>query len=363
MNYADFLSELGARDIRVWAEGDRLRCSAAPDALTPELRAQLKERKADILAFLAKAAAAASKTSAIVPLQPRSSSSGSRPPIFAVPGHNGDVFCYRDLARQLGKEQPLFGLQPAGLEGDSTPFERVEDLAAWFARQVNEHSPQGPLVIAGFCAGGAVAFELAQQLRQSGREVSMVVLFGSPYPTFFGRPMQFREALWRRARNLGRRVRTLASLPAHERWGYLQQEIAERRARRQGSESAAAPDPAMVRKAALEEATVAAVRRYDPQYFPGRLCLFLPDPQVTEFDSRARNWCARFLDSRVHPGPQGCTSDNMLKDPQASFIARALEQDIEAPQPALPVRRAFSLPDNAYGRGRDRSGSNLAISR
>ena len=42
-----FLEELRSRDIRVWADGDQLRCSAPTGVLTPELRNQLRERKAD----------------------------------------------------------------------------------------------------------------------------------------------------------------------------------------------------------------------------------------------------------------------------------------------------------------------------
>ncbi|HEX9924488.1 MAG TPA: condensation domain-containing protein, partial [Anaerolineae bacterium] len=49
---ADLMSQLRNLDIRLWTEGDRLRYSAPPDALTPELWAKLVERKADILAFL-----------------------------------------------------------------------------------------------------------------------------------------------------------------------------------------------------------------------------------------------------------------------------------------------------------------------
>jgi amino acid adenylation domain-containing protein len=47
-----FLSRLRSLDIRVWAEGDKLRFTAPQGALTPELRSELAERKAEILGFL-----------------------------------------------------------------------------------------------------------------------------------------------------------------------------------------------------------------------------------------------------------------------------------------------------------------------
>ncbi|MBW4570586.1 MAG: amino acid adenylation domain-containing protein, partial [Tolypothrix carrinoi HA7290-LM1] len=48
--------------MKLWADGDRLRCSAPEGTLTPSLRVQLQERKAEILAFLQKANLASSST-------------------------------------------------------------------------------------------------------------------------------------------------------------------------------------------------------------------------------------------------------------------------------------------------------------
>ncbi|MBW4602153.1 MAG: amino acid adenylation domain-containing protein [Calothrix sp. FI2-JRJ7] len=50
----EFLSYLCSLDIKLWAEGDRLRCNAPKEKLTPALKAELGERKAEILAFLRK---------------------------------------------------------------------------------------------------------------------------------------------------------------------------------------------------------------------------------------------------------------------------------------------------------------------
>ncbi len=46
------LSRLRGLDVKLWADGDRVRYSAPRGALTPALRAELAEHKADILAFL-----------------------------------------------------------------------------------------------------------------------------------------------------------------------------------------------------------------------------------------------------------------------------------------------------------------------
>lgn len=49
---AELVSGLRSSEISVWAEGDRLRLRASQGALTPELKAELTRRKAEILAFL-----------------------------------------------------------------------------------------------------------------------------------------------------------------------------------------------------------------------------------------------------------------------------------------------------------------------
>ncbi|NEQ47683.1 MAG: NAD-dependent epimerase/dehydratase family protein [Leptolyngbya sp. SIOISBB] len=46
------LQTLAARDIRLWLDGDTLRCNAPKGALTPELKQQLKQHKPDIIAVL-----------------------------------------------------------------------------------------------------------------------------------------------------------------------------------------------------------------------------------------------------------------------------------------------------------------------
>ncbi|MEM7593187.1 MAG: amino acid adenylation domain-containing protein, partial [Cyanobacteria bacterium P01_A01_bin.83] len=55
MNTFEFLSHLKSKKIQLIADGERLRCDAPKDALTPSLKVELKERKAEILAFLNRA--------------------------------------------------------------------------------------------------------------------------------------------------------------------------------------------------------------------------------------------------------------------------------------------------------------------
>jgi non-ribosomal peptide synthetase component F len=80
MKTIELLSRLRGLDVKLWIEADRLRYSAPDGVITPALRAELAERKADILAFLRRAEAAVKPAApAILPV-PRN---GEAPLSFA----------------------------------------------------------------------------------------------------------------------------------------------------------------------------------------------------------------------------------------------------------------------------------------
>jgi thioesterase domain-containing protein/acyl carrier protein len=62
-----FLAQLRHLDVKLWAEGERLRYKAAKDALTPVLLAELRDRKTEILEFLHSASLATDVTSLTIP--------------------------------------------------------------------------------------------------------------------------------------------------------------------------------------------------------------------------------------------------------------------------------------------------------
>ncbi len=101
---------------------------------------------------------------------------GSRPPLFAVPGVGGNVLGFNYLARLLGLEQPLYGLQSAGLDGETEPLTRIEEIAEFFLSEMRAIQPQGPYHLLGACIGGVVAYEMAQQLVAAGQQVRLLAL-------------------------------------------------------------------------------------------------------------------------------------------------------------------------------------------
>lgn len=117
-------------------------------------------------------------TSSLVALQV----SGSKPPIFCVPGILGNVFIdLKDLVRHLEPDQPVYGFQ----DGPQNPT-RIKSLASLFIEEMQTIQPEGPYRLAGICFGGVIAFEMAQQLQARHQKVEMLALIEPSPPPIAG---------------------------------------------------------------------------------------------------------------------------------------------------------------------------------
>ncbi|MDF5715756.1 MAG: amino acid adenylation domain-containing protein [Rhizonema sp. NSF051] len=109
--------------------------------------------------------------SSIVEIQPN----GSQPPLFVLHPLGGEILCYRHLAMHLESDQPIYGLQPQGLDG-KPPFTRLEDMAAHYIQEIQIIQPHGPYFLVGYSFGGVIALEMAQQLHKRGEKVGLLVM-------------------------------------------------------------------------------------------------------------------------------------------------------------------------------------------
>jgi amino acid adenylation domain-containing protein len=88
-------------------------------------------------------------------------------PIWAVGGMG-------DLHRYLPLEQPVYSL-PVHTHIQN-PSIYVRAIAACYVREILDLQPNGPYILFGYCFGGTVALEIAQQLQEQKREVGLLVL-------------------------------------------------------------------------------------------------------------------------------------------------------------------------------------------
>ncbi|MBD2741503.1 non-ribosomal peptide synthetase [Coleofasciculus sp. FACHB-1120] len=122
--------------------------------------------------------------SPLVAIQPK----GSNPPFFCVHPIFGVVFPYYEFAYHLGTEQPFYGLQPLGMDGEQSPLTRIEDMATYYIDALRVVQPNGPYFLGGWSFGGLVAFEMAQQLQKAGHKVALLAVLDTSAPVSNNKP-------------------------------------------------------------------------------------------------------------------------------------------------------------------------------
>ena len=108
---------------------------------------------------------------------------GDRPPLFAIPGSDGDPSSFVHLAGMLDVRQPLYGLESRGLDGQSAPLDSMQEIAADHLQSLRQFQPQGPYFLIGACFGGRVAYEMARQLEAVGERIGLLMML-DPSPPF-----------------------------------------------------------------------------------------------------------------------------------------------------------------------------------
>ena len=127
----------------------------------------------------------------VVPLQP----DGMQIPLFCVHPMGGSSLCFIDLARALGSDQPVYGLQPRGFEDDRPPIHRLEDMAAAYVEEIRMVQPTGPSQLAGWSLGGIIAFEMARQLAAMGERINLLAVLDSVPAGFLSEVLSLPQAV------------------------------------------------------------------------------------------------------------------------------------------------------------------------
>ncbi len=101
---------------------------------------------------------------------------GSKPPVFFVHDGVGETLLYRNLAQRLSTDHAVYGLRPHSAGGHALLHTRLSEMASHHIEKIRRVQPQGPYLLAGLCAGGVIAYEIARQLEQQGDATAMVGL-------------------------------------------------------------------------------------------------------------------------------------------------------------------------------------------
>jgi thioesterase domain-containing protein len=268
---------------------------------------------------------------------------GTRPPLFLVHTTPGDILGYGNLIYHLDPEQPCFGLQSLGLLRRELSHTRIEQMAAYYLDLLRSQEPVGPYYLAGWCYGGIVAVEMAQQLLALGQDVAFVGLL----ETVALAPS------WRVPRYYWHRLSCLLAMRPRQ-WlrygrhkvGYYREFRRADRMRFRRLESIDGTDPVRTEEhnrklATLEhvyKANMDALRHYRPRPYPGRVTLFNAeeiDPGIIPDPLYAWPGLAGEIDVHVVPG----NHDTMLTEPNVAVLALKLDQCLKQAQKMASSRR------------------------
>jgi phthiocerol/phenolphthiocerol synthesis type-I polyketide synthase E len=271
--------------------------------------------------------------SPLVVIQPH----GSRPPFFCMHGAGGNVLIYRELSRLLGDDQPFYGLQSQGLDGQAPPLTTIVDMATLYANEIRRVRPAGPYLIGGYCLGGTIAYEVAQQLRAQGQEVSLLALLDttdwSQIP-----PANVWNTSYMACEKLFFHVTNFFRLDAKGRSEFLAEKMQATRNRvpvwkgilqAKWNKSANGTATESVVLGRIWKANDRACFEYKPKPYDGKLTNFRPMKQYSIFDHPAAKWDALAKGGHeiiVLPvDPAG-----MLNEPFVRHLASALSKSIDA---------------------------------
>jgi thioesterase domain-containing protein len=284
------------------------------------------------LADLLRQQAGARPASPLVPIQP----AGSKRPFFCVHPSGGNVLCYADLARQLGQDQPFYGLE-APDDGEDHDYEAsIEAMAAHYLEAVRAVQPAGPYLLGGWSFGGLVAFEMARQLVRDGEQVDLLALLDTMPPAARLDPADTDDCAvlsWlagdlaeQTGRTLALPVEELRRLSPDERVLHVAECLALAGVELPG-------DRAVWIRNFLKgyRARIDAAQRYAPLPYPGQITLFRAkerDPDA-ERDDPLAGWSAlsdRPLAVFATPGRHA----EMVFEPHVSVLAERLRACLDA---------------------------------
>lgn len=144
-------------------------------------------------------------------------SSGDRHPLYVIHGGDGSVYVHLQLARSMGPNRPVYGLQAIGFDGGDSLQASVEQMAAHYASEILRFQPKGPYHLLGYSAGGWYAWAVAAELKKRGADLGVVTVIDTGATADLHRRLRIRHLVSRQLILLPSRVRRMQAL-GRQQW-------------------------------------------------------------------------------------------------------------------------------------------------
>ena len=264
--------------------------------------------------------------SPLVTIQP----SGSRPPFFCIHGGGGSVLIYRALSQHLGSDQPFYGLESQGLDGQRPLLTRIEDMAELYVRELRRVQPHGPYFLGGYCMGGTVALEMAQRLIDLGEKVALLALFDTANWAAI-RSNDLSDKMVYQAQRIVFHCLNFGLLDFGKKIEFIQEKFRVLWNRsgvwRGWFERKMGSDSEFSTLAKIWDVNDRAILNYVPKPYPGTVTDFRPMKQYSQYLGEPMDWSRlaqkhEIVTLRVYPA-------GMLLEPFVQDLARALGGSIK----------------------------------
>jgi amino acid adenylation domain-containing protein len=259
------------------------------------------------------------------------------PPLFCIA--TADAFIYAELARAIGSGRAVYGLSPQGIVPVDRPDIDIPELAARYIALMRGVQPAGPYYLAGMCAGGVVAYEIARQLALAGQSTALLALVDTPgHFSLQAKANVHWQRLVRVSRHAVDHFMGVFRAPWGGKLSYVSSRT-RRLARRAAGlrvEPLNAPKDRPVDQGywmAYNAAYLRSMAAYRPKPFDGRIVFFMAADEYawgwSDTRLKWRRFARRGVDAHTFPG----NHMNLLREPQVSALAAKLREYLPTAQP------------------------------
>ena len=251
---------------------------------------------------------------ALVPLR----TAGTRPPLFLLHGVGGNVLNFLGLAGRMSDDQPVYALQAQALLTGQAALLRLEDMAAFYIRELQTVQPHGPYYLLGYSFGGTLAVEMARQLRDGGEQIALLAMLDARTRAFEQAHQDSMSSKAAVRMNMARLAGNTSTLSARQRLHYIAGKLVTRSVRY----ACIAFNTLGIRKMpsflkVAWDVNLVAFRRYRPKPNVGRLVLFRAKHQDFANGPRDLGWGRLF--------PDGIDIHEIDSDHERIFLQPALQ--------------------------------------
>ncbi|MEL6262772.1 MAG: amino acid adenylation domain-containing protein [Cyanobacteria bacterium J06626_6] len=274
-------------------------------------------------------------------------------PLFFIHPIGGSVMCYQELAHRLGHDQPVYALQSRRLSTeqespvtDLPPHTQLQAMAQGYIEEIRRVQPAGPYALGGWSMGGVVAFEMAQQLRSQGQQVSSLTLIDSHAPSARRQNKSDEALLMRFAKHLAlSETHSLSTLAQLEQ---LKQALSDQPFSQQLTgllkglkQLNILPADFSIEKLrqlfTVFKENFKAVNHYQPKPYAGALSLFTcqePVSKASQKQSAQTDFWQGLTDEALTVTELAGNHFTILREPSVAVIAKHLKEVAMQPKPS-----------------------------